>query len=277
MAALGEWFRSAVSSLSGLYPGREAESVVSLLLQGRLGIKSWERVTDPNREIDIEALKGDVNRLQDGEPVQYVLGKAEFCSREFNVTPAVLIPRPETEELVELVESFSPPSPRIADLCTGSGCIAWTLALDLPGAKLTGVDVSREALEIARGQFQGVNNAPEFVLCDVLSDTLPLEGEWDILVSNPPYVLESERALMRRNVLGYEPGLALFVPDDDPLLFYRAIEHHAESLLRSGGRGFLEINPLFAQALTELFGGFDSVRLHKDISGRLRFLSFRKG
>ncbi|MBO4465254.1 MAG: peptide chain release factor N(5)-glutamine methyltransferase, partial [Bacteroidales bacterium] len=207
---LADFQSKAVEDLSRLYPSDEARSIVSILLQERLGMPSYAPVTEPDREIDGETLAPDMERLLKSEPIQYILGYAEFYGRRFRVTPDVLIPRPETEELIEAVLK-SPVAaghdPRILDLCTGSGCIAWTLALEIPDASVVGVDISPKALNVARNQFH--DPRVSFRRADVLAPPLPLEGPFDIIVSNPPYVLESERAEMRPNVLDYEPDLAL--------------------------------------------------------------------
>ena len=164
--------------------------------------------------------------------------------------------------------------PRILDLCTGSGCIAWTLALEIPDATVVGVDISPEALNVARNQFKDPRVSSR--RADVLAPTLPIAGPFDIIVSNPPYVLESEKAEMRRNVLDYEPGLALFVPDDDPLRFYKALARHAARLLSENGRGIFEANARFCREVAALLSQiFAEVEVLKDISGRERFVSFR--
>lgn len=270
---LAAFRKYAVQVLSSLYEGREAGSIVDMLLSARLGLASYAYVTEPEREIPTDALEEDLRRLLAGEPVQYVLGFAEFYSRRFRVSPAVLIPRPETEELVEAVirSRGSESGLKVLDLCTGSGCIAWTLALELPEAEVTAVDISAPALDIARGQFGG---RVDFVQADVLAETLPVEGPFDIIVSNPPYVLDEERLDMRSNVLDYEPDIALFAPDSDPLAFYRAIARHAERLLAPDGLAVLEINPLISAQTAALYGRFSSVSILKDISGRARFVTF---
>lgn len=272
---LAAFRRYAVQALSPLYEGREAGSIVDMLLSERIGVASYAYVTESEREIPTDVLEVDIHRLIAGEPVQYVLGFAEFYSRRFKVSPAVLIPRPETEELVETVLKArgSESGLKVLDLCTGSGCIAWTLALELHEAEVTAVDISASALDVARGQFEG---RVDFVHADVLSETLPLEGLFDIIVSNPPYILGEEKLGMRSNVLDYEPDIALFAPDSDPLAFYRAIARHAERLLSPGGLAVLEINPLISAQTVALYSDFSSVGILKDISGRDRFVTFRR-
>ena len=287
---LADFQGKAIEGLSRIYPADEARSIVSLLLQERLGLPSYAPVTEPDREIDAAALESDMARLLESEPVQYVLGHAEFFGRRFRVTPDVLIPRPETEELVEEVLKWPVAAghdPGILDLCTGSGCIAWTLALEIPDATVVGVDISPKALSIARSQFKDPRvsfRRADVLRCPVAAghDTVVIPdpigdlGSFDIIVSNPPYVLESERKDMRRNVLDYEPGLALFVPDDDPLRFYKALAVHAKRLLAPGGRGIFEANARFCDEVAALLSPiFADVQVLKDISGRERFVSFR--
>lgn len=272
---LAAFRKHAVQSLAPLYEEREAGSIVDMLLSGRLGLASYAYVTEPEREIPTDVLEEDLRRLLAGEPVQYILGFAEFYSRKFKVSPAVLIPRPETEELVEAVirARGSEPGLKVLDLCTGSGCIAWALAFELREAEVIAVDISAPALDIARGQFEG---KVDFVQADVLAETLPLDGPFDVIVSNPPYILGEEKLDMRSNVLDYEPDIALFAPDSDPLAFYRAIARHAERLLAPGGLAVLEINPLLAEQTAALYAGFSSVNILQDISRRPRFVTFRR-
>ena len=430
----------AVCSLRDLYPEHEARNMVDILLEERTGRKSWFAVAHPDFELcaaELAGLKDDVARLCTGEPLQYVLGFAWFYSRRFRVSPAVLIPRPETEILVDTVlsrlsdfahsaassqgvngssgqglgnvrvcgDNVMPGcSPKILDLCTGSGCIAWTLALECPNASVTALDISRDALALARTQFppapaatvaspaaapaaspadavsgaspaasptaaplatsadavphssfagcvsgasptaaplatsagastafpavaSGTSPAASpvaspasspaaspasspasspaafpvaspsgavsegdrvvFVEADVLDlsekgisgDCSEMGlGKFDVIVSNPPYVMDKEKSQMRTNVLDYEPSIALFVPDDDPLLFYRAIAHHASRLLTDRGWGIVEINSLLADQTADCFrtAGFPTVSVLSDLSGRPRFVHFSR-
>ena len=465
----------AVCSLRDLYPEHEARNMVDILLEERTGRKGWFAVAHPDFELcaaELPGLKDDVARLCTGEPLQYVLGFAWFYSRRFRVSPAVLIPRPETEILVDTVlsrlsdfthsaassqgvngssgqglgnvrvcgDNVMPGcSPKILDLCTGSGCIAWTLALECPNASVTALDISRDALALARTQFppapaatvaspaaapagavSGASPAvaplatsadavphssfagcvsgasptaaplatsadavphssfagcvsgaspsaaplatsagavphSSFAGCvsgasppaapagavsgaspaaapagavsgasptaspvaspaDAVSgasptaapagavsegervvfveaDVLDLSekgisgdcsemglGKFDVIVSNPPYVMDKEKSQMRTNVLDYEPSIALFVPDDDPLIFYRAIAHHASRLLTDRGWGIVEINSLLANQTADCFrtAGFPTVNILPDLSGRPRFVHFSR-
>ncbi|MBR5699908.1 MAG: peptide chain release factor N(5)-glutamine methyltransferase [Bacteroidales bacterium] len=278
---LSAFLQRGMSALSLRYPEGEARSILSLLCGELLGTKSYTHILDPSFAVDPSReaeLEEALVRLQEGEPVQYVLGKAAFFGRNFRVGPGVLIPRPETEQLCEMVLSAcrETAEPAILDLCTGSGNIAWTLALEHPGACVTGVDKSSAALEIAESQLFSARFRPRFVRADILvePDGFPAGG-FDIIVSNPPYILDSEREAMRDNVLRYEPQEALFVPDEDPLLFYRAVARWAGAFLRPGGQLFAEINEdlgLSAKALMEALG-FCNVLIHKDFYGKDRFVS----
>ena len=306
---LRRFILDGVASLEALYPPEEARSLVLRLCEGMLGMPTHLYVTEPLREIPASeqaALEAGLERLRAGEPLQYVLGWQEFYGRRFRVTPAVLIPRPETELLVEWVlkqpaataprlripgefEGERPLNdkmcrgPRILDLCTGSGCIAWMLAMELPDAQVVGVDISDAALDVARGQgvdtFSRGQLPPEFVRADVLALPEVFPGApFDMITANPPYVRESEKAAMHRNVLEHEPELALFVTDDDPLLFYRAIAKWTLRFLKDGGFGIAEINEALGEATAEVFraAGLKKVAVLSDLSGRDRFVTFYK-
>ena len=295
---LADFIRQGTEALAALYPEPEARSMMLLLCEERLGVSRHAYLTEPLQEIPVASMKADLARLCAGEPLQYVLGYADFYGRRFNVSPAVLIPRPETEFLCHTILAAAPaPSssqgnreyaPRseseaaapvhIIDLCTGSGCIAWTLAAEIPGAEVTGVDISPEALTVARGQQVACHRAPSFVQADILADppaSLP-EASFDLLTANPPYVMDRERAAMRPNVLEHEPALALFVPDEDPLVFYRAVARWARTLLRPGGWGYAEINALLGPETAAVFrdAGFSGVSLLQDLGGASRFVRF---
>ncbi|MBQ2162021.1 MAG: peptide chain release factor N(5)-glutamine methyltransferase, partial [Bacteroidales bacterium] len=234
---LSQFIRESTSALGALYGPREAAGIVSRLCGELLGVSSYAHIVEPGLEVSAEALpvlQGAMERLCGGEPLQYVTGVQEFCGRRFKVRPGVLIPRPETEELVATAAERLRGGGRVLDLCTGSGCIAWSLALDCPEAKVTGVDISDEALAVAREQFSA--EGPTFVKQDVLQVPESFEGApFDVITANPPYIRESEKALMHTNVLEFEPSLALFVPDSDPLVFYRAIALWAVRFLAPGG------------------------------------------
>ena len=215
-------------------------------------------------------------RLQKGEPVQYVTGKAPFCGRFFHVDPGVLIPRPETEELVEKVLAIAAEDSyrhHILDIGTGSGCIAITLALK--GHDVTAWDISNDALRIARENAEQLGAAVTFEKRDILQsqDNMPT-GKWDIIVSNPPYICKKEASEMESNVLDHEPHEALFVPDEEPLLFYDAIARYGIGSLKDGGMLAFEINPLYVEDLARLLDalGYHDVKVLKDSFSRERFI-----
>ena len=306
-----------------MYPEREAREMVFAFLEHQLGTKRHTHIIEPEYEVSEEAASAAMaafDRMAAGEPLQYVTGVADFYGRIFRVTPDVLIPRPETEILcrrvlenrtsakcsdgplplrgpLPLAGGGKMPSPHtwqdvhVLDLCTGSGCIAWTLALEMPGARVTAVDISDAALAVASSQdfAEEISRtgalAPSFIRADVLAgpSALPDNGKgtlprYDILVSNPPYVMDKEKALMRPNVLDHEPHLALFVSDNDPLVFYRAIADWAQRLLKPDGFGIVEINEALGPQTASLFSeaGFRDVSILTDLSDRDRFVSFRR-
>lgn len=286
---LGEFTRSSISSLALLYTQEEARNIVLMLTEDRLGVPSYAYMVDPERVIPSECLKvleEDMGRLLQFEPIQYVLGWTEFCGHRFKVCPGVLIPRPETEILVENVEILASTVKHleILDLCTGSGCIAWSLALGLPLSEVTGVDISQVALGVAEEQELPSERRPRFVLGDVLSTEGSVEGvkfadrQYDIIVSNPPYVMDSQRTEMRDNVLSYEPEMALFVPDSDPLVFYRAVALWCQRLLRPDGFAIVEINDLLYEQTASLLGslGMRHIRPIRDLRGDRRHIYFDK-
>ena len=214
-----------------------------------------------------------ISRLQRHEPLQYIVGTARFHGHCFKVTPAVLIPRPETEQLVDLIVDENPGSDlRVLDMGTGSGCIAISLARALKFPQVDALDVSRDALEVARANAADLKVKVRFFESDMLAPQPP--ARYDIIVSNPPYICWSEREAMEPNVLDYEPGQALFVPDNDPLLFYKAIVPYAAQSLERGGRLYLEINRRFGAEVKHLLedNGFDEVRIIDDSYGNPRFV-----
>ncbi len=286
-----ELINKGVETISVAFPEREAREMVLLYLEDVHGIKRLTHVLEPSAEVSedvAEAALAAFARMASGEPIQYIIGKAHFYGREFSVSPSVLIPRPETEVLCREVINHHGhmrsvcPEPKILDMCTGSGCIAWTLALEIAGAKVTAVDVSDGALAVAGSQEMDQTNAavPCFIKADVLGD-VPTEiaaQSFDIIVSNPPYVMDSEKVLMRTNVLEHEPHLALFVPDNDPLLFYRAVARWASRLLVPGGFGIVEINEALGPQTADVFisAGFVNVEVASDLNDRDRFVKFMR-
>ena len=281
---LSDFIRSGTARLETLYPSPEARGLVLMLCEELLGVKRYTHIVEPETAVPPEReaeLTAGLDRLCAGEPVQYVLGVAEFCGHRFAVGPGVLVPRPETEQLVTeavraLREMDLDRAPRVLDLCTGSGCIAWSVAKEVRDAEVVGIDISEKALRYARDQFL-TGSAPVFLRADVLDTEQDFPyGPFDLIVSNPPYVLERERAQMRPNVLDWEPGLALFVPDDDPLRFYRAVARWAQRFLRPGGAGLVEINEALGPETAAVFrdAGFKNVQILPDFARKNRFIRF---
>lgn len=225
-----------------------------------------------------QELEDILQRLSRFEPLQYIEGRTLFLGREFWVAPGVLIPRPETEELVELMLKEIPADARILDVGTGSGCIAISLAKELPDALVTAWDVSPEALSVARANARKLQADVRFVECDVLACQVDEVGLYDVIVSNPPYVTEAEKADMEPNVLQWEPSLALFVPDDDPLRFYRRIAVLGRDMLADGGRLYFEINRAYGREMVEMLRTmrYVGVRVEKDLSQNDRFVIAEK-
>ena len=281
-------------TVSTLYPEREAGEMVFAYLEETLGTKRHTHIVEPEYEVpsdEAETAQEAFQRMATGEPLQYIIGKSWFYGRQFKVTPDVLIPRPETEVLCNtVINRFkSTPNCEALDMCTGSGCIAWTLAIELPGAKVSAVDISDGALGVAAKQNfpeeleRTAAYSPRFIKADVLKDPENVaefteNSGFDIIVSNPPYVMDKEKALMRSNVLDHEPHLALFVSDDDPLLFYRAVAEWATKLLKKNGYGIVEINEALGEQTADVFrqAGFKDVNVIKDLSERDRFVEFTR-
>lgn len=222
-----------------------------------------------------QRLTNIIGRLKQEEPLQYILGKARFHGHSFAVTPAVLIPRPETEQLVDMIIDENPSSDlQVLDIGTGSGCIAISLARALKFAQVTATDISPRALEVARANAAALKTCVRLLEQDILTCRAPSQL-WDIIVSNPPYITELEKASMDRNVLDYEPHNALFVPDEDPMLFYRPIAAYARRALKNGGRLYLEINRAMAQQVCDTLrkSGLSNIQLFNDFNGNDRFIT----
>ena len=226
----------------------------------------------PLSTADEEKLTDALERLAKHEPIQYILGYSDFCGLRFSVTPAVLIPRPETSELVELIAVESPTAKNILDIGTGSGCIAVSLASKLPTAQVTAWDISPQAIAIAQKNSIANNCKVLFEERDILTYEPQYREKYDIIVSNPPYIKEVEKRTMEDNVLLWEPHLALFVPDNDPLLFYRAIAEKGLTMLTPGGKLFFEINREHGTDVVSMLSemGYSSPTLRKDIFGNDR-------
>ena len=318
-------------SLTPLYDAGEAQAIVRTVLDVKYGMTLTDIICGKVNEISADEerkLEEIIIRLQKGEPVQYVLGEADFAGRPFHVEPGVLIPRPETAELCQWIEKdmieksivSSEDSPedssgnspqatddarRILDICTGSGCIAITLGLNIPNSEVTGWDISEDALRIAQGNVEMMkagnvriehqdalalpkaaetdnekmkgNDDKEVVKPKGEAKT-PFTQKWDLIVSNPPYICEKEKADMEKNVLEHEPSLALFVPNEDPLKFYRAIAEYASSALKSGGALYFEINPIYEKETREMLLKLDfkDIETKEDAFGKKRMMRAMK-
>lgn len=276
---LREFIQDARLKLSAIYPEPEAKAITDALCSEFLGTRPYSHILEPSLCVPADmqqSLTDALCRLLQHEPLQYVTGYAEFYGRRFSVSPSVLIPRGETEQLCAYVLDRCLGTPRILDMCTGSGCIAWTLALELKGASVFACDISDKALEVACSQrFDEAERChrPVFFKCDVLSDCFPVMDKVDVIVSNPPYVTSSERQQMRRNVLDFEPELALFVEDSSAMVFYAAIGAKAGVLLKPDGFCIVEINERFGTECMELFRemGFSRTHILQDLHGKDRF------
>jgi|LSQX01.2.fsa_nt_gb release factor glutamine methyltransferase len=283
---LSEFIRQSIKALCSLYSEEEARSMVMYYCAEVFGFPSYIHITEPATEVPEELLCDalrDMKRLEAAEPIQYVLGYTEFCGRKFKTDTRALIPRAETELLCIKAKELASTALRILDLCTGSGCIAWTLALDIPGAIVTATDISVEALSLARSQFGSVRKPavkPLFVQADVLDVEVTvgvLNGEkCDLLTANPPYVMLAEKAAMRPNVLDWEPPMAIFTPEQDSLVFHRAIALIARKALSPEGRGIVEINSDLVDETMDVFRavGLCDVEIIPDFFDRPRFISF---
>ena len=289
-------------SLTPLYDAGEAQAIVRTVLDVEYGMTLTDIICGKVNELSSDEernLEEIITRLQNGEPVQYVLGEADFAGRTFHVEPGVLIPRPETAELCQWIEEDvsslkADERKQILDICTGSGCIAITLGLTIPNSEITGWDISEDALRIAQGnvemlkagnvriEYQDALMLPKAAEAEEISEATKSESSlskgWNIIVSNPPYICEKEKADMEKNVLEHEPSIALFVPDEDPLKFYRAIAEYASSALKSEGALYFEINPIYEKETREMLQslGFKDIETKEDAFGKKRMMKAKK-
>lgn len=270
--------------LDGIYGRGEVSVFCYMLFKAVLGWDKVRLLTSREQTIDQSDLlrfHWALEDLKKHRPIQHIIGYTDFCGCRIRVTPDVLIPRPETEEMVKSLTPDTSPiggGIRILDLCTGSGCIAIALKKAFPEADVTAVDISEKALAIARQNAEANGTDITFIQADLLAHHYPLPtAHYQLIISNPPYVRESERAAMQANVLGYDPELALFVPDEDPLCFYRAIATIAATSLATNGSLVMEINEAFANETAALLRerGFSPV-IHTDFRGKPRWISALK-
>lgn len=274
-----ETISKITSTLSPLYGAGEASAMASVIMEYLKGYSKVDLILYSDKEVSdfiAEKVKAILEQLLNHEPLQYVIGQTDWHGFRLKVTPDVLIPRPETSELVDVIvdRNRDRSDLRVLDLCTGSGCIAIALARSLRFAQVTAADISAPALGVARENAASLRVRVYFRQADVTKDRFG-NGEFDIIVSNPPYVLDSERQSMDRNVKDFEPSQALFVPDSDALKFYKAVVRIAADSLVDGGQLYFEINPLTATDLERYMmdAGWEDVTLLPDIHGRRRFLT----
>lgn len=264
---------------ASVYDAREARAVTAFVCEGRLGLRFTDVIVEPDAPCPLrEELAPLMAEIRDRRPAQYIAGYAFFRDMKFIVREGVLIPRPETEEMVGLIETEhrGEKGLRVLDIGTGSGCIAVSLALALPESRVTGIDISDSALATASENARRLGAEVRFERHDILSESVP-EGTYDLVVSNPPYVTRSEQAQMLPNVLRHEPHRALFVPDDDPLLFYQAIAEKGRTMIARGGELWFEINERFGPQTVRLLEdeGYADIRLREDMFGKPRTICAR--
>ena len=267
--------------LTTCYDAGEAKALVRWVLDVRFGMSLTDilcgKVTQLSADDQAE-LEKIMQRLEKGEPVQYIIGVADFAGRQFQVAPGVLIPRPETAELCEWIISSEKGDKKchLLDIGTGSGCIAITLAAASPQAQVAAWDISADALRIAQGNAKALGVQVTFEQHDILHTSL--HDAYDVIVSNPPYIKPSERDGMAKNVLDYEPQIALFAPVDNPIIFYQKIADFAWQNLNNEGLLFFELNPLTAEAVGDYLRqvGFSDIEFRQDAFGKLRFLKAKK-
>lgn len=275
---LKDLLHTAREKLTPRYGESESKWLVRTVIEH---VKGWDPVEvalrgdDEVSDFIVGKVNDAVSKLLDDMPVQYILGDTYWYGMTLKVSPAVLIPRPETEELVDMIvkDNSHASDLKVLDVCTGSGCIAIALARNLPFSSVRAVDISDDALDIARQNAVQQKAKVDFYREDALSMISP-GSIYDIIVSNPPYIVEKEKKEMSANVLDYEPHLALFVPDNDPLKFYKAISEYALDSLVQGGKLYFEINPMFASQLYAMLSlqKWNDIQLYPDIYGKKRFL-----
>jgi release factor glutamine methyltransferase len=277
--SLFKTYKTLCNDLQTVYSSSEAQSLARILVERISGVNAHSALADKNimlTDKQMSQMQFYLSQLKLQKPIQYILGTTEFFGIEMKVNEKVLVPRPETEELVEyVIKSNKHHSPNILDIGTGSGCIAIALAKSIPASNVYAIDISNDAITLASENAQIADAKVVFFQLDVLDPPKQLKGSpFDVIVSNPPYVRESEKPMMRPNVIDYEPGLALFVTDSNPLVFYKAIAQLAKNHLNDQGLVFCEINEALAKETVEVFAnyGFRNVAVEKDINGKDRFV-----
>lgn len=261
-----------------VYPEREASQIARMILEEILGVSRTELLLHGDAECTLELMDEICEELRAGRPIQYIIGEADFCDFRLKVREGCLIPRGESEELVRWIASEAKGAkgaPRILDIGVGSGALSIALSRTIAGSQVVGVDISDEAIEIARENCEHLAPGVTIKKGDALQGVeKSVEGEFDIILSNPPYIPKSECSQMRINVTEHEPHLALFVPDDDPLIFYRSIARSAQRLLRTGGKLYFEIHEIFATEMEQMLRaeGYTTIRHKRDINDKPRMI-----
>lgn len=279
MATRREIFLQLRDVARELYGDDEGRQIAEMIVLAKGGISRNELLIEPNKELEINDIDRIIAELREWRPVQYIIGVASFDDMELEVSESVLIPRPETEELVEWVAAEAPCGANIVDVCTGSGCIAIALSRRVKSSRVWGIDISNDALNIARRNAAKYAPSVELIKGDALADFAQLiEDEVDVVVSNPPYIPLSDRSLMRRNVTEHEPSIALFVEDDDPLLFYRSIARTARKMLKVGGKLYFEIYENFATEMVDMLTteGYSNIVVREDFRAKPRMICAEK-
>jgi len=281
MISIDKVIKSFKQALKEIYAPQEITAIIELVFEYYLGFSKTDFILNLDKalsDFEYSKLNGALERLRKHEPVQYILGETYFYNLKLKVRPGVLIPRQETEELIDWIvkENSKNTKLQVLDIGTGSGCIAISLAANLPNAEVTAFDISELALEIASNNAELNQVKVGFEKFDILAQSHESnERKFDIIVSNPPYILEKEKILMQKNVLDFEPELALFVDDRNPLIFYQAIVDYSIKHLKTQGKLYFEINEAFGNQVDELLvkSGFGKVELRKDINGKDRMIS----
>ena len=279
-------YQQLFQDLFTIYESREAANIADLVIEKITGQQRLDRILYKDITVNAEqqsVLEKMTRELVQHKPVQYAIGEAWFMDMKLMVNEHVLIPRPETEELVDWlvrdVKTSKMDDISVLDIGTGSGCIPIAVKKNIPHGEVWSVDVSEEALQLAKRNAAGQNVLVDFLLINILEETSWNQlGQFDIIVSNPPYIKQSEKAAMQRNVLDFEPHIALFVLDEDPLLFYHTIARFCQKHLKKNGRLYVEINEAFGMHVTKIFSqnGFTQVELRKDMQGKDRMIKALK-
>ena len=282
MTTLKQLLDASRSRLTPVYGGSEASWLLRIIMEHIKGWNQVELLMRADKEVSdftVTRVNEVIDRLLVYEPIQYIFGDTYWHGMTLKVSPAVLIPRPETEELVDIITKDNPqPDLKVLDVCTGSGCIAVALAKFMNFPEVTAIDISDRAIAVAKENAALQKVKVDFQTADALDLGAALTAKYDIIISNPPYVMDKEKSAMEANVLDHEPAIALFVPDSDPLKFYKAIADYAADALTEGGRLYFELNHLTADSLKDwmLQSGWNDVCLLPDLHAKTRFMIARK-